>query len=120
MGAAAIRCPVTGSVPPLALAAIVPVQVAANRYRSRVVISLRIVYVPFVAVDFLTGAQAAAYGRFDGGPSQADLERFFLLDDADKALIPDRRGLVLNAVVLVDHPLHRHHAQPPPRPGACR
>jgi Domain of unknown function (DUF4158) len=45
-----------------------------------------------VAVEFLTDAQVAAYGRFDGVPSQADMERFFLLDDADKALIGDRRG----------------------------
>jgi TnpA family transposase len=45
-----------------------------------------------VAVEFLTDAQVAAYGRFDGVPSRADLERFFLLDDADKALIGDRRG----------------------------
>ncbi len=45
-----------------------------------------------MAVEFLTDAQVAAYGRFDGVPSRADLERFFLLDDADKALIGDRRG----------------------------
>ena len=32
----------------------------------------------------LTDAKVAAYGRFDGVPSRADLERFFLLDDADK------------------------------------
>jgi Domain of unknown function (DUF4158) len=44
-----------------------------------------------VAVEFLTDAQAA-YGRFDGVPPRADLERFFLLDDADKTLIGDRRG----------------------------
>jgi hypothetical protein len=29
-----------------------------------------------VAVEFLTDAQVAAYGRFDGVPSRADLERF--------------------------------------------
>src|SRR5450759_4172382 len=29
---------------------------------------------------FLTGAQVAGYGRFDGVPSRADLERFFFLD----------------------------------------
>ena len=45
-----------------------------------------------MAVEFLTDAQVAAYGRFVGVPSRADLERFFLLDDADKALIEDRRG----------------------------
>jgi TnpA family transposase len=45
-----------------------------------------------VAVEFLTDAQVAAYGRFAGVPSRADLERFFLLDDADKTLIGDRRG----------------------------
>jgi len=45
-----------------------------------------------VAVEFLTDPQVVAYGRFDGVPSRADLERFFLLDDADKALIGDRRG----------------------------
>ena len=39
-----------------------------------------------------TDAQVAAYGRFEGVPSRADLERFFFLDDADKSLIGDRRG----------------------------
>lgn len=34
----------------------------------------------------------AAYGRFDGVPPRPDLERFFLLDDADRDLIGDRRG----------------------------
>jgi hypothetical protein len=45
-----------------------------------------------VAVVFLTDAQVAAYGRFGGVPSRADLERFFMIDDADKTLIGDRRG----------------------------
>jgi Domain of unknown function (DUF4158) len=49
---------------------------------------LRSVSIPLV---FLTDAQVAACGRFDGVPSRADLERFFL-DDADKELIGDRRG----------------------------
>jgi len=43
-------------------------------------------------LDFLTEAQVAGYGRFDGEPSRADLERFFVLDDADRALIGKRRG----------------------------
>jgi len=34
----------------------------------------------------------AAYGRFVGTPSRAELERFFFLDDADKRLIARRRG----------------------------
>ena len=45
-----------------------------------------------MSMEFLTGAQVAGYGCFDGVPSRADLERFFLLDDADKDLIGDRRG----------------------------
>ena len=45
-----------------------------------------------VPLDFLTDGQVAAYGRFDGVPSRADLERFFFLDDADRDLIGDRRG----------------------------
>jgi hypothetical protein len=43
-------------------------------------------------MEFLTDAQGAGYGRFDGVPSRADLERFFFLDDADKDLLGDRRG----------------------------
>jgi hypothetical protein len=45
---------------------------------------LRSVVVP---LDFLTDGQVAAYGRFDGVPSRADLERFFFLDNADRDLI---------------------------------
>lgn len=33
-----------------------------------------------------------AYGRFVGVPSRSDLERFFFLDDADRALVVKRRG----------------------------
>jgi len=45
-----------------------------------------------VAVEFLTDEQAAGYGRFEGEPSQAELERFFFLDDADRDLVARRRG----------------------------
>ena len=43
-------------------------------------------------MEFLTDAQVAGYGRFDGVPSRADLERLFVLDDADRNLLGDRRG----------------------------
>ncbi len=43
-------------------------------------------------VEFLTDAEAASYGRFNGPPPRAELERAFFLDDADKALIARRRG----------------------------
>ncbi|MFI6798185.1 DUF4158 domain-containing protein [Streptosporangium canum] len=43
-------------------------------------------------VEFLSNDEAAAYGRFSGAPSQAELERFFFLDDADRALVLERRG----------------------------
>lgn len=43
-------------------------------------------------LEFLSDAQVAEYGRFDGVPARADLERFFVLDDADKNLLGDRRG----------------------------
>src|SRR5260370_31710272 len=43
-------------------------------------------------VEFLTDDEAAAYGRYTGAPPQADLERVFFLDDADRALVDRRRG----------------------------
>jgi hypothetical protein len=32
-----------------------------------------------VPVEFLTGAQAAAYAAYNGAPSRTELERFFFL-----------------------------------------
>jgi hypothetical protein len=43
-------------------------------------------------VEFLTDDEAGAYGRYVGDPLQADLERVFFLDDADRALVGLRRG----------------------------
>lgn len=43
-------------------------------------------------LEFLSAAQVAGYGRFGGVPSQADLERFFVLDNTDRGRIGDRRG----------------------------
>src|SRR5260370_12168705 len=43
-------------------------------------------------VEFLTDDEAAAYGRYVGAPSQADLERVFFLDDDDRKLVDLRRG----------------------------
>jgi hypothetical protein len=37
-------------------------------------------------VEFLTDDEAAAYGRYAGTPSQADLDRVFFLDDEDLKL----------------------------------
>ena len=45
-----------------------------------------------MAIEFLSDDQVAAYGRFAGPPERAELERFFFLDDADRALIARRRG----------------------------
>ena len=42
-------------------------------------------------VEFLTDDEAA-YGRYAGAPSQADLERVFFLDDDDRALAGRHRG----------------------------
>jgi hypothetical protein len=43
-------------------------------------------------IEVLSDAEAAAYGRYDGGPSRAELDRVFFLDDADRELIEKRRG----------------------------
>ncbi|MEO3859863.1 DUF4158 domain-containing protein [Acrocarpospora sp. B8E8] len=43
-------------------------------------------------VEFLTDDEAAAFGRYAGTVSQADLERVFFLDDEDRALVDRRRG----------------------------
>jgi len=45
-----------------------------------------------VPVEFLTDAEAASYGRYNGPPPRAELERAFFLDDADKGLVGRRRG----------------------------
>ena len=60
-------------------------------------------------VEFLSDEQVAAYGRFDGVPSRAELERFFLLDDADRRRVvwtrPER------PTVLFDHAVARLRAK---------
>ncbi|MEU6040594.1 DUF4158 domain-containing protein [Actinomadura sp. NPDC047616] len=43
-------------------------------------------------VKSLTDDEAAAYGRFAGPPTQADLEWVFFFDDEDRALVGQRRG----------------------------
>ena len=43
-------------------------------------------------VEFLSDDLVARFGRFDGEPTRADLDRFFYLDDADRELIGRRRG----------------------------
>lgn len=43
-------------------------------------------------VEFLSDAEAAAYGRFDRSLTREDLHRAFFLDDADPELIGKRRG----------------------------
>lgn len=47
---------------------------------------------PGVPVEFLTDEQVARFGCFDEAPSQAELERFFFLDDADRVLVGRHRG----------------------------
>ena len=38
-------------------------------------------------VEILSDDQAAVYGVFAGPPSAAELDKFFLLDDADRELV---------------------------------
>ncbi len=45
-----------------------------------------------VPVEFLSDCEVVAYGRYAGAPSTPELDRWFFLDDADKALIRRRRG----------------------------
>ncbi|MGH3182807.1 MAG: DUF4158 domain-containing protein [Streptosporangiaceae bacterium] len=43
-------------------------------------------------VEFLSDQEAAAYGHYGAVVPQADLERFFYLDDADLKLLGRRQG----------------------------
>jgi TnpA family transposase len=43
-------------------------------------------------VEFLSDQQVATYGRFAGPPTRTQLERCFLLNDIDRALVEQRRG----------------------------
>jgi hypothetical protein len=45
-----------------------------------------------VSVEFLSDDRALAFSRFVGEPSRSELERYFFLDDADRALVEQRRG----------------------------
>ncbi|WP_267936016.1 DUF4158 domain-containing protein [Saccharothrix sp. S26] len=44
-----------------------------------------------VPVEFLSDDQAAAYGRSTGGFARAELERYFVLDNVDRALVQTKR-----------------------------
>lgn len=43
-------------------------------------------------VEFLSDDEAAAFGRFAEDPTQAELERYFFLDDEDRKLVEQHRG----------------------------
>lgn len=45
-----------------------------------------------VPVEFLSDQEAAAFGRYGGSVPQADLERFFFLNDGDRLLVAGLRG----------------------------
>jgi Domain of unknown function (DUF4158) len=52
-------------------------------------------------IEFLTDEQAGKYGQFAGVPSQAQLERFFFLDDADRALIEQHQFVPESALAEI-------------------
>jgi hypothetical protein len=59
-------------------------------------------------VEFLSDLEVAAYGRFGKSVPQPDLERFFFLDDADRALVTkDARGAHNRDHWAVENGLHR-------------
>jgi len=43
-------------------------------------------------VEFLTDDEAASFGRYGDSVPQADLERFFFLNDGDRAMVAALRG----------------------------
>jgi hypothetical protein len=43
-------------------------------------------------VEFLSDQEAAAFARYGESVPQADLERFFFLDDAERRLVAGLRG----------------------------
>ena len=43
-------------------------------------------------VEFLTDHEAASFGRYGDSVPQADLERYFFLDDGDRAMVAALRG----------------------------
>ncbi|MFT2111644.1 DUF4158 domain-containing protein [Marinomonas sp. 2405UD68-3] len=45
-----------------------------------------------MAVDFLTVEQKSQYGQFSNDPNDIQLTRYFHLDEADMAIISNRRG----------------------------
>jgi hypothetical protein len=58
-------------------------------------------------VEFLTDAQVAAYGRFAGPPTRAQLERFFFLHDEDRRRVAGRPRLALTAARKLQRIEHR-------------
>jgi TnpA family transposase len=53
---------------------------------------LRLVWGELMAAEILTTEQKAQYGQFSGEPNEVQLTRYFHLDEADLALISNRRG----------------------------
>jgi hypothetical protein len=45
-----------------------------------------------VPIEFLSDEEVARFGRYNGPPTRAELEKLFFLDDADKDEVAKRRG----------------------------